>query len=74
MEIKLANAFAGIVIILSDTQKICLSHGDVMINLVDNKHGCIEPCLPDGTLIEVLVLKECKKEYIKTSSVDLFCP
>lgn len=74
MEINLSNVFAGIVIILSDTQRICLSGGKTTFNLVDNKKGCIEPEMPDGLLIEVLLDASCKKRFIEDTTFDPFCP
>ncbi len=74
MRINLANNFAGIILILSETQKLRLSRDDITISLISNIKGCIESELPEGTLIEVLVHKDCKKEYVETSNVDAFCP
>lgn len=74
MKISFVNELAGIVIILSDTQRICLSGGEAIFNLVENKKGCVEPGMPDGLLIEVLLGASCTKRFIEDSSFDPSSP
>lgn len=74
MEISLSNRFAGIVVILSNKQRICLSGGKATFNLVENKKGCIEPGMPDGLLIEVLLDEGCTERFVEDSTFEPFCP